>query len=258
MNKDLLFLVEELRKIRNEEEVRFDKKLFDAIGAWKFKNVSCFVAVFTLILAFAFAIPSIIRNIVHDKVRIEFEAYTNKKINEEIIKLSDNLGERLQRADNQLRFIELYSKCVSGSASAYEVLKYESLHDETALTLLNAVESHYVSSMFRRGDNYCMNELAWGYKKLSVTNDELVQSVAQADKVTPNVVNSLINLAQRERPLQYISLFIEAASRCDDLNCRKDIVDCLSALSHDCPRTLDVSKIEAWWKQKAVPDRNLP
>lgn len=258
MNKDLLLIASELRKIRNEEELRFDKKLSDAIGAWKFKNVSCLVAVIGIVLAFSFAIPSCIRNIVHDKVRSEFESYTSKKINEEIIKLSDNLCERLQRADSQLKFIELYSKSISGSASAYELLKAESLKDETALTLFNAVDSHYVSSMFRCGDNYCMNELAWGYKKLSYTTDELVQKVEQANEVTPEVVNFLINLARRDNPYQHIGLFVKTASRCGDLNCRKDIVDCICALSHDCPRTMDVSKIETWWKQKYMTEYELP
>lgn len=257
MNRDLQWFADELRKIRAEEEARFDKKLSDAIGAWKFKNVSCLVAAFGVVLAASFAIPPIVRNIVQDKVRCEFESYTQKKINEEIVKLSDALGDRLQKSDNQLKLFECFWRSIAGSVNEYEFLKKASLSDDTAMMLLNAVDSYYVSSMFRRGDDYCTDELAWGCQKLSSTNEELVKIVMQASEVTPEIVNALINLAQRDNSFQYVHLFIDTASRCNDLNCRKDIVDCICALSHDCPRTIDVTKIDAWWKQKTKPDHNL-
>lgn len=250
----LLQFANELRKIRNEEELRADKRLNDAVGKVE-DNASfkmCFAgSVFAILLTiFGIGGKSFIRNVVHDKIRAEFEAYTSKKIDEEIVNLSEKLKNRIEKVDKQLDSIRLYSEALSGASSSYDKLKSIAEGDSTAQALLDAVNTYYRAKLFRRVGDYTMEELFWRYKKEDKSVSEIVEQISSARRVTDDVVNLLLNIAVWDDGKEYAALLVEKVMQCDELNRRIAIVDCLHALYEDCPQTPDGHEISSWWQKR--------
>lgn len=248
----LLRFANELRKMRNEEESRANERL-DKIASeienkanFKLAVVGTIFATFLSI--FGCIICNFIKDIVRSKIRREFETYTSKKIDEEIIALSGDLKARIEKVDKQLDAVHLYSEALSGMSSSYNKLKKVAEGDSTAKALLGAVNMYYRAKLFRRGGDYTMEELFWRYKKVDESSNEIVRQISATERVTDNVVNQVLNLAVRDDGKKYAAILVEAALKCEDLNLMISIVDCLHALYEDCPQTPDASEIKAWWE----------
>lgn len=257
-----LTFLNEIRRLNADQEGKFYRSFDSAVKDLKEKAFSWFVtlsAVAVLSGGFLYKLgESYIKYTVSEKVNREFREYSKDRINKEVENSSNELRVKYEEVQKglvtQSLLVKLYSEAMSGSLDAYLSLQEktrresDSEHSVIAENLLRAIETYYKSQMVRRADNYCMHELAWKFKKVDLSNEEIITRLQSSNEITGELLNLILNLSGRDDGQRYTDLYISKLSQCKDLVSITTIVDCISSFYPDCPKTLDIASVISWWE----------
>lgn len=265
-SSEVLLVLDAIKKTKEEEEARFDKRMDDAVDELEkrsnFKMGVICVAATTVIAILGYFATSGINCVVREKVNSEFERYTKQEIDARISGLAKELRERIADCTNavdklncQSRLLQLHTLAVGGDPAAYDVIKMLAKNDEFARDCLASLDSYFSTFMNRMGHDSCMYEKNWGYRKVDIPEAEKIRLIKEDPGLSKENLNLLIGLiAEAKDPKSYAGLVVRKAAVCDNLFDRVALIDCICVWFDSCPRRPDLESLRKWWDANKRPE----